>query len=608
MDIFKFLEKYKNEYMKNRNLQIDVEEALFSIDSFDKWKESLIKRSKITRKIYLENEELIEKLKEYLNIKLNEDIALAFYNVLLEMYENECDDYPVMKLIIDKILPFYTNTNNYGKLVKIYHMLAFEYYEAFGRTGEAKYIKQACEWYKKVISYKDYYSEIKDSDERIQIFIAYSNLIAPFGQMKDGTKDMVFDYYDQVLEFFNSKLVQDLDGKNEYFIKHIEQIKGDILSVDEGIETATDKVKSRFYDLVDNYPLVEDDLEGNYFRAKCKADLLRGIVSKDSIMEKITNNIESLPLPNYDSDPDDTLLLILNYHINAIDLYDLICSSASDKNKYLDRVLDKLIKVHTQIPYGFYMQMMNNVCQEFYRDLHGILTDYKDKKSLLLKLILVRQPTTYIHSLMVSEIASIIAKEMIEENPEFFIGPLNINSIEDVKNKKEDILSYILNAGLLHDVGKCFIVDIVNRQNRRLSSEEFSLIKTHPSLSLKMIEEDMDFKDYFDIMDGHHKWYNDLGGYPLEFNKKESPDSFYIDLITIADCMDAATDILGRNYTSGKNFDTLYQELVKESGTRYNPKIVKFIGDHKSLYQKLSDLTSDGRANIYFKAYQEILK
>jgi hypothetical protein len=69
LDIFKFLEKYKNEYMKNRNLQIDVEEALFSIDSLDKWKESLIKRSKITRKIYLENEELIEKLKEYLNIK-----------------------------------------------------------------------------------------------------------------------------------------------------------------------------------------------------------------------------------------------------------------------------------------------------------------------------------------------------------------------------------------------------------------------------------------------------------------------------------------------------------------------------------------------------------
>ena len=74
MDIFKFLEKFKNEYMKNRNLQIDVEEALFSIDSFDKWKESLIKRSKITRKIYLENEELIEKLKEYLNIELNEEI------------------------------------------------------------------------------------------------------------------------------------------------------------------------------------------------------------------------------------------------------------------------------------------------------------------------------------------------------------------------------------------------------------------------------------------------------------------------------------------------------------------------------------------------------
>lgn len=608
MDILEFLEHFKNEYMKNKDLQIELEEDLFKIESYDLWKNSLIKRSKMTRKIYLENESLIASLKEYLEEDLNEKTAHAFYNVLLEMYENECDDYPIMRLIIDKILPYFTKTNNYGKLVKIYHMLAFEYFEAFGRTGEAKYIKQACEWYKKVISYKDHYSEIESSDERIQIIIAYSNLIAPFGQMKEGTKDLVFDYYDEVLEFFYSPLVQKLDGKDEYFLKHIEQIKKDILYVDEGIEKASDKVKERFYDLVDNFDNIEDDLEGNFFRAKCKANLLRGLESKDSIIERITKNIESLPMPNYDDDPDDTLLLILNYHNNAIDLYDLIQDSTINKEKYMPRVLNKLIKVHTQIPYGFYTQMMNNVCQEFYRDLHGILTDYNEKRSLLLKLILVRQPTTYIHSLMVSEIASEIARKMIDLNPEYFIGPLGITSMVDVKNKKDEILSYVINAGLLHDVGKCYIVEVVNRQNRKLSLEEFSLIKTHPSLGLKMIEEDLDFKDYFDIMKGHHKWYNDLGGYPTEFNKKDSIFSFYIDLITISDCIDAATDILGRNYTSGKNFDTLYQELIEGSGTRYNPNIVEFIGNHKDLYDKLSNLTSTGRANIYYKAYQEILK
>ena len=123
-----------------------------------------------------------------------------------------------------------------------------------------------------------------------------------------------------------------------------------------------------------------------------------------------------------------------------------------------------------------------------------------------------------------------------------------------------------------------------------------------------MIGEDKDFKDYFDIMLGHHKWYNDLGGYPASFIKKDSLYHFYIDLITISDCIDAATDILGRNYANGKNFDTLYQELKNESGTRYNPIIVEFIGNNKKLYQALSDLTGNGRAKIYYKACQEIME
>ena len=607
MNLFSFLNYFKTEYMNNRQIQIELEETLFELDSYDKWVEFLKNRSIKTRDIYIKNDKMINTLKEYLKEDLTCDSAKAFYDVIHELYMNECDDYAVMSLVIDKLIPYYEDKKDYGKLVKLYHILAFECYEAYGRCGKEEYIIQSTLWYKKVTSYKEHYSEIKDPDERIQIFIAYSNLVAPFGQMEKGTKDIVFDIYDEVLEFFNSDTVQNLDKDNPDFIRHIDQIKSDIFFVDETI-SKNDKYKDRFFKLVDEYDNEKSDDEGIYFRAKMKADLLRGRIDPKDAAMSITKYIESLPMPNYDNDPEDTLLLILNYHNNMLDLYELITDYIKeDDSIYLKRVLDKVIKVHTTIPYGFYTQMMNNVCEEFYKDIHDIITSYEKKKELLLKLILVRQPTTYIHSMMVAEIATKIARKMIDIKPSYFVGILGISDELAVKNNKDKILDYIEHAGLFHDIGKSFIVEIVNRQQRRLSDAEFNLIKEHPRYGLLLLEYDKDFKDYFDIIIGHHKWYNDLGGYPIDFKKDESDYKFYIDLITISDCMDAATDILGRNYTSGKNFDSLYAELVKDSNIRYNKDIVDFIGNNKELYDELKYLTGEGRASIYYKCYQDIL-
>ena len=60
---------------------------------------------------------------------------------------------------------------------------------------------------------------------------------------------------------------------------------------------------------------------------------------------------------------------------------------------------------------------------------------------------------------------------------------------------------------------------------------------------------------------GHHKTYDGKGGYPLEFDNLNSKYKSAIDLISISDSIDAATDVLGRNYANGKNFYSLLDEL-----------------------------------------------
>ena len=39
----------------------------------------------------------------------------------------------------------------------------------------------------------------------------------------------------------------------------------------------------------------------------------------------------------------------------------------------------------------------------------------------------------------------------------------------------------------------------------------------------------------------------------------------------------------------------------------YNPEIVELIGNDKSLYQDLLYLTGEGRFEVYYRAYREII-
>lgn len=606
MEFSLFADYFKTEYVSNHEKQLTIDDELFETDSFPKFSKKLKERSVLIRDIYLKNLALIDELKAHLLEPIDEKRASLFYAILSYMYEKECDDYYVMSLIMDKLFPYFEEKNDYGKLIMLNHMKAFEYYESYGRTGKEDFIKESCNHYKKCISYKNHYQDIQNEDERLQIFIAYSNLVAPFGQMKCGTLDEVLDIYHEVLEFYESDVCKK-DHDKQSFIDSINQIKNDILFLDESLDQLTDSQKETFFKIVDETS-GDTDLEGNAFRAKGKADLYRGKIKPVDAINKAIDYLNSLPTPDYKND-DETLLLILNYHNNGIDLYELLEKYIPKEEwvNYTKRFIDRVMKVHINIPYSFYTQMMNNVCQEFYRDSHSLIMNKKDKMDFLLKMILVRQPTTYMHSLMVSRIARTIASYLIKDLPELFIGPFDLNNKEDVINNKDKVLDYIESAGLIHDVGKCYIVDIINQQTRRLSDVEFALIKEHPDMGLLMIDKDIDFKEYFDIILGHHKYYNDLGGYPNTFKKNESPYHFYIDLITISDCIDAATDILGRNYQNGKNFDTLFQEFKQDKGIKYNDIIVDYIGKHPKLYNELSSFTSIGRENAYYEAYINIL-
>ena len=81
--------------------------------------------------------------------------------------------------------------------------------------------------------------------------------------------------------------------------------------------------------------------------------------------------------------------------------------------------------------------------------------------------------------------------------------------------------------------------------------------------------------------------------------------SIIIDLIRIADTIDAATDKIGRCYKPVKTFDELALELVDGRSTSYNPILVDTIMSDKALYKKLKKLVEDDRIECMCKALLE---
>lgn len=79
--------------------------------------------------------------------------------------------------------------------------------------------------------------------------------------------------------------------------------------------------------------------------------------------------------------------------------------------------------------------------------------------------------------------------------------------------------------------------------------DEFSIIKSHPVTGAKIASQHQSTKDYVDVIRGHHVWYDCTNGYPKNFNTFESPYKTIIDIVSIADSIDAATDAVGRSYS-----------------------------------------------------------
>lgn len=219
------------------------------------------------------------------------------------------------------------------------------------------------------------------------------------------------------------------------------------------------------------------------------------------------------------------------------------------------------------------------------------------------------QVTTYAHSVNVAMIARELMKGILKYRPELLKGALGEIRHGKVLLDSKECLDFIYEAAFYHDIGKNGIISTVNNDYRPLTDEEYAIVKTHPALGAELLKIAPSlYEKYHDTTLGHHKWYNGKGGYPEDFDNTKSPKRILIDIITLSDCMQAATERVGRNYKKGKTFDMVMEEFRKGAGTKYNPDLVKFIDTHDDVARDLAVLINDAWVDIYFSIYSKFMR
>jgi HD-GYP domain-containing protein (c-di-GMP phosphodiesterase class II) len=137
-------------------------------------------------------------------------------------------------------------------------------------------------------------------------------------------------------------------------------------------------------------------------------------------------------------------------------------------------------------------------------------------------------------------------------------------------------------SGLLHDIGKIGIPDVVLQKEGGLSEEEYTLIKQHVLIGDRIVSSIRQFDRLRPGVRHHHEQY-DGGGYPDGLRGDEIPRLARI--LSVADACDAMMS--SRRYRPARTPPSIDRIFREGAGKQFDPEIVEhFMACRREIYQK----------------------
>lgn len=586
------------------------------------WAEMIRRRAELQTRIYDENQQHIKFVLDY--FKPGTQRSASTYDSLFHythrFYRVENEDLFLIKQFINILMPHYENVGySPGRLMLCYLIAGYCDFEVSRIDQDPYTSRRSYDYYMKVIDMFEYQTEVNSLVVPFFVLCAYCNAMMSFSVRKDITMAEAYSIRKRLDAYYkrNRKFFDSLVNMHEYYdwICNLFDLKAPVISILNG-ESDTELFKT----LYQNYKRCKRSIPQKEFEVFMNMNYSDRLIDQWFIQaslgeidatqaflnsyNRIVDNLKGLETIDF-SRRDRNIQNLFNTISTSLELMEMTAFSDQQKHDYLIDYLDILARFLSLHPKEKLVTERSDI------ELR-ILTLPAFKKYLSIEehtyyinaFIIYEQPQTFAHVTMVSRLCDVVLDAVIDHRPDLLHDVPGCATLVDTWKNAKELRAFMHNAAMFHDLGKNVIPIIVSNNFRRLTDEEFALIRLHSELSLPFLSINPKFQEYIDIALGHHKWYNGRGGYPESFDNVASPYRLLIDILTICDCADAATDYFGRNYRNSKKFRNVLSEFDVGAGVRYNPDLVKLIHDVPSLYDKMSEIVDAKRMDSYYDIYK----
>ena len=161
-------------------------------------------------------------------------------------------------------------------------------------------------------------------------------------------------------------------------------------------------------------------------------------------------------------------------------------------------------------------------------------------------------------------------------------------------NMTEEKISMIASASSLHDIGKIAIPDSILLSPRRLTREEFEIMKSHTVKGCDLLDQldTVERNEYFtycyDICRYHHEKF-DGSGYPDKLSGNRIP--IWAQVVSVADCYDALTS--DRPYKSAFSHEQAVEMIRGGACGGFSPIMMDCFGSVINQFKKLAEEYAD---------------
>ena len=505
------------------------------------------------------------------------------------------------------------------RLVKYLYHAGFIYHQLNDRLirhGLDIFIDKCRDKFYEAASYTKDYFNIESNQTRSYINRCLGNLyVACLNPSLSEPEDIsaglkrFFENVDNALEFWNNKNVREFDPDmpwDKYIINSLQNTSSWIWMLSRQKHQLSDLPMIRRVSMSCKFLLEQEkssllnDFWGSQQTefAKFASRYCMDEISYTEMLDKVRAMYLSTDFSDYSN---EGIYTNLSTPIDLIRLFraeDLVKESFKNEVK---QIIRKMYKYCKDFPVTanktLFARHVGTACKTMVEVL-----DFSESVELILSLTAYTHFPTYVHSMMIQGLSKVISNHILTTNPEYFIGICGSSTASEVITNRQEIIELIGHAALCHDVGKILYLDKVAIFSRKLYNIEFDIIKGHAYADSLIKASGDKMQLVVDVIEGHHKWHDNSKGYSEKFNTINAKYKSAINIITVADSIDAATDGIGRYYSNALTLEAVINEIHEQAGSRYCPVISDALKD-PTLVDKIRESITGGRKRAYHKAH-----